>query len=411
MTSGSWPRTAVCQRGRRTTCVDQTWIGTPCSPAASGRSRRPGERGYPNPDGPCRRSDLRAGRAGRPEHVPNAFLVAGRLGRPAGGAGSTPTRVVLEVRAEQREPGRGRRPAWRIPGRPPDRGRHKVDKIDLVDPQVVALEVVGGEVGRNADASTTTGKVIQVSSSRLTTFLRNQVVERADDDDVEEDEQGHPAEGDDGDVIERLEAVLKVVTELVGLCVPGVVLGLRRLVFRSNAERPHNWRQNASRPLQPVKGATSRSNAVRITRPIPAGACTASGLSSALPSLSGLRISTSTRRMGRLASCSLATSILFPGTPLTNGCSPLRASRADDSTVSSRSQRTDSAGNISQSSSSSCLRSSAQSWRCLLPPVEMISRPPRRTHSVRACFRPWASPSSLSTNSFWLVVRMSRSTP
>src|SRR5262249_27684531 len=76
----------------------------------------------------------------------------------------------------------------------------EIDDIDLVDFQVPAFQGIGGEVGEDAHAQHDGREGDPGPFQPLEDVLEQDEVERPDDQDVQDDEQGDVAEGDDLDV-------------------------------------------------------------------------------------------------------------------------------------------------------------------------------------------------------------------
>src|SRR5205085_228523 len=87
----------------------------------------------------------------------------------------------------------------------------EIDQIDLVDFQIVALEGISGEVGGDADRQHDQGKSDPGPFQFVKDVLEDEIIERADDQDIEDDEQGDIAEGHDIDI-----EIIKLLLEPAG---------------------------------------------------------------------------------------------------------------------------------------------------------------------------------------------------
>ncbi len=116
--------------------------------------------------------------------------------RPVERQGDDRDVVVAVLRAEEVD----ERVAPRQAGRLVD-----VDDVHLVDPQLVPLDHVGREVRQQADRQDDHGEGDPGQLHPLDDLLEEQVVARPDQQDVQEDEEGDPAERDQLDPGELLQ--------------------------------------------------------------------------------------------------------------------------------------------------------------------------------------------------------------
>ena len=267
---------ARCRSARTSSAVnalvDHTWIGTPLQPVgdvtrASGstwywyrRLKRPPP---PPPRPPPIQSTSGAGVGpSGPRHRPAVL-------------GSTPI-VYLSIR--------GLKMVNHVRPYTRPAGQVHVHHVHLVHPQVAALEGVGGEVRRRADRQHDDRERDPGQFQPAEDLLQEEVLDRADEQDVQDDEQRDPAERDDRHALERVDVGAEGGRSLVlgvGDCRRAVLVRVRLPAVAEGA-----WAEPASRSSQSQNSGRSANVGERrlvevegdeVIRPSPYAAWTTTG--------------------------------------------------------------------------------------------------------------------------------------